>query len=61
MTYFRVHLTSVMSSSTLQASWYGGKGCDQPPAVQLRLTVPKKQKLNVNTNTFVRQSQQVTV
>lgn len=32
--------TSGMSSSTLQATWYGGKGLDQPPLVQLRLTDP---------------------
>lgn len=34
-------LTSGMSSSTLQAMWYGGKGLDQPPLVQLRLTEPE--------------------
>lgn len=34
-------LTSGMSSSTLQASWYGGNGSDQPPALQLRLTIPR--------------------
>ncbi|TNN69264.1 hypothetical protein EYF80_020581 [Liparis tanakae] len=34
-------LTSGMSSSTLQAMWYGGKALDQPPLVQLRLTEPE--------------------
>ncbi|KAA8589992.1 hypothetical protein FQN60_013357 [Etheostoma spectabile] len=34
-------LTSGMSSSTLQAMWYGGKCLDQPPLVQLRLTEPE--------------------
>lgn len=34
-------LTSGMSSSTLQAKWYAGKGLDQPSLVQLRLTEPE--------------------
>lgn len=33
-------LTSGMSSSTVQAMWYGGKGFDQPRPVQFRLTDP---------------------
>lgn len=33
-------LTSGMSSSTLQAMWYGGKALVHPPLVQLRLTEP---------------------
>lgn len=34
-------LTSGVSSSTLQAMWYGGDGLDQPALVQLRLTEPE--------------------
>lgn len=38
---FIATLTSGMSYSTLQAMWYGGKGMDQFPLVQLRLTDPE--------------------
>lgn len=38
-----------MSSSTLQATWYGGNGLDQPPLVQFRLTDPKDERCEIKS------------
>lgn len=38
-----------MSSSTLQATWYGGNGLDQPPLVQFWLTDPKDERCELKS------------